>query len=74
MVKSGDSGKDNLLEDHPGEVPLRHVAIKWSESTDSRLSQAELLGVAHGLMPPEAAKIVDVSLERLPELPAGRSP
>ena len=52
-----------------GEEMRLHDAVQFWESTQAALAHAGLLKAAMGMLPDDAAKIVDVDLEELPELP-----
>ena len=48
----------------PGpEKPLLHIAIEFVEMLDNALAEHQMLNVAHGESPAEAACIIDVPIE-----------
>ena len=48
----------------PGpEKPLLHIAIEFVEMLDNALAEHQMLNVAHGELPAEAACIIDVPIE-----------
>ena len=50
----------------PGpEKPLLHIAIEFVEMLDNALAEHQMLNVAHGELPAEAACIYDVPIESI---------
>ena len=50
----------------PGpEKPLLHIAIEFVEMLDNALAEHQMLNVAHGELPAEAACIYDVPIETI---------
>ena len=67
---SGGHGSGNDLPVMPGpEKPLLHIAIEFVEMLDNALAEHQMLNVAHGELPAEAACIYDVPIETI-ALPA----
>ena len=63
---SGGHGSAKDLPVMPGpEKPLLHIAIEFVEMLDNALAEHQMLNVAHGELPAEAACIYDVPIERL---------
>ena len=61
---SGGHGSGNDLPVMPGpEKPLLHLAIEFVEMLDNALAEHQMLNIAHGEMPAEAACIFDVPIE-----------
>ena len=61
---SGGHGPGNDLPVMPGpEKPLLHIAIEFVEALDNTLAEHQMLNVAHGEMPAEAACIFDVPID-----------
>ena len=58
----GRSGNDLPVMPGP-EKPLLHIAIEFVESLDNALAEQQMLNVAHGELPAEAACIIDVPIE-----------
>ena len=58
----GRSGNDLPVMPGP-EKPLLHIAIEFVESLDNALAEHQMLNVAHGELPAEAACIIDVPIE-----------
>ena len=58
----GRSGNDLPVMPGP-EKPLLHIAIEFVEMLDNALAEHQLLNVAHGELPAEAACIYDVPLQ-----------
>ena len=52
-----------------GEEMRLHDAVQFWESAQAALAHAGLLKAAMGMLPDDAAKIVDVDLDELPDLP-----
>ena len=63
------SADDAELPKFPGERPQQHAATAWKEIAQSRLGAQQLLAVANGHDPPQAAVIIDETL--LPVLDPG---
>ena len=64
---AASKGANKLLDPFPGEDPLRHSAVKFKKSMDTKLATAGLLGVAQGERPMAAQKTID--WEMPPSLP-----
>ena len=60
----GGSGKDLPVMPGP-EKPLLHIAIEFVEMLDNALAEHQMLNVAHGELPAEAACIYDVPIESI---------
>ena len=60
----GGSGKDLPVMPGP-EKPLLHIAIEFVEMLDNALAEHQMLNVAHGELPAEAACIYDVPIETI---------
>ena len=60
---------DAELPKFPGERPQQHAGTAWKEIASSRLGAQQLLAVAHGREPAQAAVIIDEPL--LPILAPG---
>ena len=61
---SGGHGSAKDLPVMPGpEKPLLHIAIEFVEMLDNALAEHQMLNVAHGELPAEAACIIDVPIE-----------
>ena len=58
----GRSGNDLPVMPGP-EKPLLHIAIEFVESLDNALAEQQMLNVAHGELPAEAACIIDVPID-----------
>ena len=58
------------LAKFPGENPVLHEAVQWWESTQTRLSTAQLIKSATGVKPDALERIIDTKLSDLPSLPA----
>ena len=58
----GGSGKDLPVMPGP-EKPLLHIAIEFVETLDNTLAEHQMLSIAHGEMPAEAACIFDVPID-----------
>ena len=56
------SAKDLPVMTGP-EKPLLHIAIEFVEMLDNALAEHQMLNVAHGELPAEAACIYDVPIE-----------
>ena len=63
---SGGDGSAKDLPVMPGpEKPLLHIAIEFVEMLDNALAEHQMLNVAHGELPAEAACIYDVPIESI---------
>ena len=63
---SGGDGSGKDLPVMPGpEKPLLHIAIEFVEMLDNALAEHQMLNVAHGELPAEAACIYDVPIESI---------
>ena len=63
---SGRDGSGKDLPVMPGpEKPLLHIAIEFVEMLDNALAEHQMLNVAHGELPAEAACIYDVPIESI---------
>ena len=61
---SGGHGSAKDLPVMPGpEKPLLHIAIEFVEMLDNALAEHQMLNVAHGELPAEAACIIDVPID-----------
>ena len=61
---SGGRGSGNDLPVMPGpEKPLLHTAIEFVETLDNTLAEHQMLNIAHGELPADAACIIDVPIE-----------
>ena len=61
---SGGRGSGNDLPVMPGpEKPLLHTAIEFVETLDNTLAEHQMLNIAHGELPADAACIYDVPIE-----------
>ena len=61
---SGGHGSGNDLPVMPGpEKPLLHTAIEFVETLDNTLAEHQMLNIAHGELPADAACIIDVPIE-----------
>ena len=60
----GRSGNDLPVMPGP-EKPLLHIAIEFVESLDNALAEQQMLNVAHGELPADAACIYDVPIESI---------
>ena len=58
----GRSGNDLPVMPGP-EKPLLHIAIEFVESLDNALAEQQMLNVAHGELPADAACIIDVPID-----------
>jgi hypothetical protein len=68
VLRPGDTGRamtsSNDLPVMPGpEKPLLHIAIEFVETLDNTLAEHQMLNIAHGEMPAEAACIFDVPID-----------
>ena len=64
---SGGHGSGNDLPVMPGpEKPLLHTAIEFVETLDNTLAEHQMLNIAHGELPADAACIIDVPIEAVP--------
>ena len=62
---SGGDGSGKDLPVMPGpEKPLLHLAIEFVEMLDNALAEHQMLNIAHGEMPAEAARDSLLTLQR----------
>ena len=52
----------------PGEQPILHDAVKWWESTKTKIATAQLSKTANGLVSDAASRIIDTNLAETPLL------